>query len=88
MYSTQINLKRELSTLIYSDAYLSNKTLNFFADYVKATKALSDASNYLESYENFWPFYLREHSKPLTRAFHYVGTMTALVLFFWSMLFN
>lgn len=30
------------------------------------------------SFEEFWPFYVREHSKKLTRLLHFGGTSTAL----------
>jgi len=32
------------------------------------------------SFKEFWPFYVGEHSKKLTRVFHFTGTLLALTL--------
>ena len=33
------------------------------------------------TYDEFWPGYLRAHSKPMTRAVHYAGTALSIAFF-------
>lgn len=32
----------------------------------------------IESYKDFWPYYLQEHAKPATRNLHFIGTGLAV----------
>lgn len=35
----------------------------------------------VRSFEEFWPYYVRAHSKPRTRTFHAAGSVLAVILF-------
>ncbi|KAA3607091.1 MAG: DUF962 domain-containing protein [Planctomycetota bacterium] len=37
----------------------------------------------IQSFQEFWPFYVQEHSHPLNRALHFLGTTLALLLLLW-----
>jgi hypothetical protein len=42
----------------------------------------------LTSYEEFWPYYVSEHSLPTTRTLHFVGTGLVLACFALGVLFS
>jgi hypothetical protein len=35
----------------------------------------------IRSFHEFWPFYVRQHSRPRTRLLHAIGSVTAVVVF-------
>ena len=40
----------------------------------------------MQSFDAFWPYYLREHARPATRAVHVAGTWSGAVLLAWGLL--
>jgi hypothetical protein len=37
----------------------------------------------IDNYAEFWDFYVLEHSQPMTRYFHFVGTTLGMVMVAW-----
>jgi len=37
----------------------------------------------ITNYSEFWDFYVQEHSKPLTRILHFIGTSLGILLLVW-----
>ena len=42
---------------------------------------MTEGDTRYQSFKEFFPFYLSEHSNPVNRALHYVGTSGAVVLY-------
>jgi hypothetical protein len=41
------------------------------------------SSQRIETWEEFWPFYVREHNHPVCRVLHFVGSTLVLALLGW-----
>jgi len=44
---------------------------------------MNDSQRRITDYSEFWDFYVLEHSKPMTRYLHFVGTALGIVMLIW-----
>lgn len=42
----------------------------------------------IDTFSSFWTYYLKEHSRPLTRSFHYIGTGLGIICIFIGAFYN
>ncbi|KAF5773742.1 putative 2-hydroxy-palmitic acid dioxygenase Mpo1 [Helianthus annuus] len=41
-----------------------------------------------KSMEEFWPFYMKQHSKPATRRWHFAATLSSILCLIYAVSFN
>jgi hypothetical protein len=61
---------------------LAHPNPNFFAG------VLSVSEQRYQSFADFWPFYVREHSLPACRALHFVGSTLAVAVLVAAILYS
>jgi hypothetical protein len=44
---------------------------------------MPDQKDRITNYTDFWDFYVQEHSQPLTRVLHFIGTSLGIILLVW-----
>lgn len=44
---------------------------------------MPDQESRITNYTDFWDFYVQEHSQPLTRLLHFIGTSLGIILLVW-----
>jgi hypothetical protein len=52
----------------------------------RSIAGMSEPAARYTSFAEFWPFYLREHSRPFTRALHYIGTTLVVAVAVFALL--